>query len=144
MTIRTVETAEFSADLEFRDGYLRARVYGGVDSLEVSTRMWRLLADECRRVSTRRLLVVEDLAGAVPPEEFPALIAAIAGIGLEGVRIAFVDMQSDDDANEQCEILAIEQGFSALVFSDERTARHWLLYGGEDEGGREAPRLVAF
>jgi hypothetical protein len=125
-----LEGEGFRIRLEPQPGYLRAYVFDGEDSLDVSIAMWRLLGEECRLRGVNRLLVVEDLAGTLPPEDAEALIAAIMQLDLLQVRVAFVELRGDLQINEHVEILAVEQGLTAHVFSREAEARHWLLYGG--------------
>lgn len=121
----------FRARIELHSGYLHAYVFGGEDSLAVSIAMWRLLIGQCRAYGMQRVLVVEDLAGTVPPSDFDALTRAQVELGLPDFRVAFVDLHSDVRNNELSELSLREQGVSAKVFTDEEEARRWLLYGME-------------
>ena len=54
----------------------------------------------------------------------------MAGMGLEQVRIAYVEAHAGHIAEvEFGEILAREQGFDARVFGNEADARIWLRHG---------------
>ncbi|HEY4555135.1 MAG TPA: hypothetical protein VIG68_01685 [Lysobacter sp.] len=119
----------FSVRIERQDGYLRAHVFGGRDSLEVSIAMWTLIAAQCRRLGERRLLVVEDLESALDVGEVEQLVEAVIDLGFRGMQVAFVDLRQTSGATEHGEILAVERGVSARVFSSERAARNWLHLG---------------
>ena len=116
-------------DVEWHGSHLRAHVFDGTDSVPVSIAMWKLLAEQCREYSARRLLVLEDLAGSVDVADIGAVVAAIVGLGFAGIRIAFVELRDDMSVNEHGEILALEQGVTICVFGNESQARRWLLYG---------------
>ena len=109
--------------------YLRAYVFDGTDSLEVSLAMWRMLADECEATGCSRLLVLEELQGTVTPAEISVVIDAIAHMGFSELRVAFVELREDIQIAELGEIMSIERGLTARVFSQENDARRWLVYG---------------
>jgi len=111
--------------------YLRAHVFGGTDSLRVSSDVWRHLTGECERLGTRLLLAVEELDGTVPLEELPALTAVQLACGFDRLRIAFVDLRVDVHTNELSELLLIERDVQVQVFNTEDEALRWLLYGVE-------------
>lgn len=121
----------FSVSIAQVDGYVRAHVFGGRDSLEVSIAMWTLLAEQCRQLAARRLLVIEDLEAALDFSEVEQLVDAVIDLGFRGMRVAFVDLQHVSNANEHGEILALERGVDARVFSHESAAGTWLRLGGE-------------
>lgn len=133
MTVRTSNVLEgdgFRISLEPNPGYLRAHVTGGEDSLQMSLAVWRLLGNECRMRGVDRLLVVEDLAGKLSPEEVGVMIETLYAEGFPDVRIAFVELAGSLAAGEHGEILALELGFTVQTFNREADARHWLFYGG--------------
>lgn len=109
--------------------YLRAHVYDGTDSQAVSIAYWRMLGAACRAAGCQRLLVVEELEDSVDAVEVDAVIAAALEAGLGGVRIAFVELLDDLPSNEYAEILCRERGMHVRTFTDELSARQWLLYG---------------
>jgi hypothetical protein len=111
-------------------GFLRAHVTGGEDSLETSLSIWRLLGRECRARGATRLLVVEELSGALTHEEVGIMIATLHQEDFPNIRIAFVEMTGNTSPGEHGEILAIELGFTVQSFNRETEARNWLLYGG--------------
>ena len=124
-----LEGAGFRVHLESQPGFLRAHVTGGNDSLQTSLAVWRLLGHECRVRAATRLLVVEELSGALSREEIDTLIATLHAEGFPDIRIAFVELVGDVLSGEHGEILAIELGFSMQAFSREAEARQWLLCG---------------
>ena len=109
--------------------YLRAYVFDGTDSLEVSCAMWRMLGEECRAVSAKRLLVLEDLLSTVDVEDLEAVVDVQFEVGLGDVRIAFVELREDIQGSELGETLCLERGMAARTFSNEVEARRWLIYG---------------
>ena len=110
-------------------GYLRAHVYDGVDSRQVSIAMWRMLADECRARGVTRLMVLEELQGSVDRGEIEETIDAMDHAGMAAFRIVFVELLDDIEGSEYVEILCLERGIIVRVFNDEDAARRWLLYG---------------
>lgn len=109
--------------------FLRAYVFDGTDSLEVSLAMWRMLAAECETTGSTRLLVVEDLRSTVDPAGIEMVIDAISSMSLAELRVAFVELREDIQGAEFGEILCQERGIMGRVFSHEADARHWLIYG---------------
>lgn len=92
---------------------------------------WRRIIGEVARGAPEALLVVTDVQG--PPlttAQIEAFINAMRGCGLERLRIAYVYLQPADWGQaETAEILALESGFEARVFADERAAETWLRHG---------------
>jgi hypothetical protein len=109
--------------------YLRAYVFDGTDSLEVSSAMWQLLGDACRAGGARRLLVLEDLLSTVDVPEIEQVVDAMFDAGLADVRIAFVELRDDIQGSELGESMCLERGMVIRIFSQEIEARRWLLYG---------------
>ncbi|GAB6196311.1 hypothetical protein [Lysobacter xanthus] len=127
----------FSITVDPREGFLRLYVAGD-DSLEVSLGMWRMARGQCERFHARRLMLVEDLAGNVPVEEAERVVEEISRLGFADTKIAFVDLRGDPHNDEHAETLALEGGLEIHVFTDETSARLWLLYG--DSGTTASPR----
>src|SRR5690606_12160160 len=114
---------------EDEPGYLRASVFDGTDSLQVSIAMWRMIVSECNAVGATRVLVVEDLRETVDTADFDVLVEAILEAGLGGVRCAFVELRDDIQGSELVEIMLRERGIESPIFSSEDVARRWLVYG---------------
>lgn len=123
--------------LEFaeRPDYLFVRVSGVNGTLETTVAYWLAIAAEVRTRRPTHLLIRDDMLGEPPPpEELEKFVAAMAGQGFEGVRVAYVEADGEQVAQvEHGEILAREQGFDARVFGNELQAELWLRYG--EQGG---------
>jgi hypothetical protein len=120
----------FRICLDDEPDYLRAYVFDGTDSVQVSSEMWHLLGQECRATSARRLLVLEDLMSTVEVPEISQVVDAMFDAGLADVRIAFVELRDDIQGSEFGESMCLERGMTVRIFSQETEARRWLVYGG--------------
>ena len=126
---RVVNGPGFKVCYEDEPGYLRAYVFDGTDSVEVSIAMWRMLASEGTAVGVTRMLILEDLVSTVGLEELAAVIDGIEAAGMGRFRSAFVELRDDIQGSELGEIMLQERGITIRIFSNETEARHWLLYG---------------
>ncbi len=109
---------------------LRAEVHGS-RSLQATIAYWETILDHVRQRAPRWLLVMDRLRGTeLAPSEWKQLVEAMAGRGLEGVRIGHVKPHGLDRL-EYCEIYAREAGLDARAFADEGVAERWLRYGSE-------------
>ncbi|QIL20469.1 hypothetical protein [Thermomonas sp. HDW16] len=125
---RVVNGPGFRICFDDEPDYLRAYVFDGTDSLEVSCVMWHMLGEECRAVSARRLLVLEDLLSSVDHAEIERVVdASTAAVG--DVRTAFVELRDDIQGSELGETMCLERGMAVRTFSNETEARRWLIYG---------------
>jgi hypothetical protein len=122
---------DFRILFEDRPHYLIANVRGREDSLEVSVAYWQQVLAECRRRRADRVLVVDEIDGEpMGPAFLAQLVARMAGSGLESIRVAFVELVSAHvPLMEHGQILAMEQGFQARVFSRMDDADRWLRFG---------------
>ncbi len=117
-------------DLRFEQHpqYLLARVSGPEDSLEVSVAYWQEVAAEAIRQGVRRLLVVENFPNNGETADLMALGRFLAELGLQEIRIAFVDEQPDHlDRNRIGELVAVNRGLRGKVFDNFADAERWLL-----------------
>jgi hypothetical protein len=116
---------------EDRTGYLYAEASGPEDSLAITVAYWRAVAAECLLRKATHLLVCDRLRGEpASREEFAQLSRALAGSGLEQVRMAFHEPVSDHLRSAEFGELAMrEEGFTLRVFGSEREAEMWLRYG---------------
>lgn len=127
---RVVDGPGFKVRFEDHPGYLRACVFDGTDSVDVSIAMWRMLASEGTAVGATKMLILEDLASTIGREDLGRVIDAIEGAGMGRFRSAFVELRDDIQTSELGDIMLRERGITVRVFSNETEARHWLLYGG--------------
>lgn len=122
----------FEIDLDDRDGYLRALVAGGSDSLAISLAYWTALGQACAQHQATNLLVVEDLdpfdAG---PEALELVCDAMVRAGLDRVRVAFVDVQEVGHVNESGMMIGFDKGLTLMLFSTESLADLWLRFGSD-------------
>lgn len=128
---QVIQGEGFKLQLTPETGYLRAHVYDGTDSQAVSVAYWRMLGEACRAHGYQRLLVVEELQASVELAAIEPVIQAMVEGGLQAVRIAFVELLDDIEGSEYGEILCRERGITIRTFSDETTARRWLLYAAD-------------
>ena len=126
---RVVNGPGFKVCYEDEPSYLRAYVFDGTDSVDVSIAMWRMLASEGAAVGVTRMLILEDLVSTVGLEELAAVIDGIEAAGMGRFRSAFVELRDDIQGSELGEIMLQERGITIRIFSNETEARHWLLYG---------------
>ena len=127
---RVVNGPGFKVCYEDEPSYLRAYVFDGTDSVEVSIAMWRMLAAEGAAVGATRMLILEDLVSTVELQDLATVIDAIESAGMGRFRSAFVELRDDIQGSELGEIMLQERGITIRIFSNESEARHWLLYGG--------------
>jgi len=107
---------------------LRAEVRGA-RTLETTIAYWEAILDHVKQRRPRWLLVLDELRGhELRAAEWKELVEAMAGRGLEGVRIAHVKPFGLDHI-EYCEIYAREAGLDARAFADEGVAERWARYG---------------
>ena len=123
----------FTLEYAERPGYLFVRVTGVNGSLETTVAYWLAIAAEVRARRPAQVMIKDEMLGEPPPPgEIQQFIAAMAGQGFEGVRVAYVEADGDQVPQvEHGEIYAREQGFDARVFGNELQADLWLRYGGE-------------
>ena len=127
---RVVNGPGFKVCYEDEPGYLRAYVFDGTDSVEISIAMWRMLAAEGAAVGATKMLILEDLVSTVGLEDLGTVIDGIEAAGMGRFRSAFVELRDDIQGSELGEIMLQERGITCRIFSNETEARHWLLYGG--------------
>lgn len=125
---RTVNGPGFRIRYEDRPGYLRAHVFDGTDSPQVSVAMWRMLGSEFQAVGAQRMLVLEDLQATVEAQDVADVIDAIELAGFAQIRTAFVELREDVQGSEMGEIMCRERRIVMRVFSNEELARRWLLF----------------
>ena len=81
---------------------------------------WLQIAGEVRLRNATRLLAVSYVAGEpMQVDDMRGFFASMSGLGLEGVRVAYVDMAGfKTPLMETAEILASEHGLTARVFDN--------------------------
>ncbi len=121
----------YTVDFERTDRWLRVRVIGTSRDLDSTITAWRSIAAEIAREPPPALLVVSEVQGtALSMEQVETFMRALPGLGLESFRVAYVyPWAAGWPEVEAAEILALEAGFEARAFADEREARVWLQHG---------------
>jgi hypothetical protein len=105
----------------------------GANSFDNTLAYWQAIVAEVRRRTPAGLLLVDELQGEpLDAAQWLVLVSAMRGMGLEQVRIAHV-RPAGLQMLEHCEIFAVELGFQAHVFVDERAAELWLRYGEQGD-----------
>ncbi len=126
----TEAPADYSLKLIRSGGGLRVEVRG-LRTLETTIAYWEAILDHVKQRQPRWLLVLDELRGnELKASEWKELVEAMAGRGLEGMRIAHVKPFGLDHI-EYCEIYAREAGLEARAFADEGVAERWLRYGSD-------------
>lgn len=122
-------------EMEFRSlgGELQVVIRGDGRHADNVLACWRDIAIQAQRRDAVRLLAISHVAGdPMPVDQVQAFLGRMAGLGLEGVRVAYVDMQGfKTSLMESAEIMASEQGFSVRVFDNVIAAEMWLRHGDE-------------
>ena len=123
--------AELSVAFAAHPAGLRVEVQGE-NSFDNTLAYWQAIVAEIRHRKPPGLLLVDRLQGdSLDAAQWLVLVSTMRGLGLEQVRIAHVRPAGLQQL-EYCEIFAVELGFQAHVFVDERAAELWLLYGEAD------------
>lgn len=125
------EAPGFELALAIESTALVATLGGRIDAVEALIEVFLRIAGEVRRTGMRRVLVLDHTFGVVPPEaQLRQFFASLAGLGLETVRLAYVDARGTAVSRmELGEILGRERGYDCRVFDNEARARIWLHYG---------------
>jgi len=124
--------AELSVAFAAHPAGLRVEVHGA-NTFDNTLAYWQQIVAEVRRRKPTGLLLVDHLQGpSLDAAQWLVLVSTMRGLGLEKIRIAHVRPAGLQQL-EHCEIFAVELGFQAHVFVDERAAELWLRYG-ETEG----------
>ena len=113
---------------------LEARASGTIGSMEAFIGFFADIAAELRRTGLRRVLILDRTRSIVPDEaQFQRLARAMAGLGFDAVRTAFVDVRGNSIGRiEIGEIIARAHGCTLRVFDDAQQAGLWLRYGPDD------------
>lgn len=116
---------------EARPQYLFARVEAETDSYEISRTYWEEIAHECKVSNWKKLLVEESIPDGFSVAEAFQLASELPQMGLFGVKIAFVDLYADEQAevNRFSELVAVNRGINTKVFESVAAAEQWLLSG---------------
>lgn len=109
-------------------GVLRVDV-SGPGTYSDTLKYWNAIAHTIQEYKPIGLLLIDTTVGeALSAPQWKAIVDAMAGKGLEDVRIAHVKPHGLQQI-EYCELYAREAGLIARVFTDANEAELWLRYG---------------
>ena len=118
----------YRISFEQRPQYLYVYVAGEQDSYEISHQYWQEIADECRRISAKYVLIEEDIQEVISMGEMYRLASEFPKMGFFGIRIAFVDrFLEHQNLNQFGELVAVNRGIYGKIFNDAAEAEKWLL-----------------
>lgn len=112
-------------------GVLRAVISGEGGHADAAFKRWQYNIESARTAGLEKLLVILELSGPVIPEErLAAMIGRVAALGVQDLRVAVVQTRHErQNQDELGVLLAMERGITVGVFTDEASARIWLLHG---------------
>jgi hypothetical protein len=118
----------YDLSFEYRPQYLYVFVTGEQDSYEISKQYWQEIAAECKKSDCKKVLIEEDITENVSMAEMYQFASEIPQLGFFGIRVAFVDRQSQQhQLNQFGETVATNRGLFSRVFNDAGEAEKWLL-----------------
>ena len=114
-------------ELQLHQDLLYARVSGQDSGPNTLAYLQRVL-EQCVKHEIRRLLIVEDMEGALSREEIFENSAEVAQAARDlDLRVAFFDQRRDHHYNNLFgELVALEAGVQARVCDSPDEARQWL------------------
>ncbi|HWS78868.1 MAG TPA: hypothetical protein VN205_10900, partial [Thermomonas sp.] len=114
MTSDVIQAAGYRLAFDYEAPLLRATVTGGHDtSLAVTREYWCRMIDEVHARGATQLLVLDGMQGEVmDDDDLRRFFDALAGKGLEQVRMAYVEGRADQIPRiEYAELMARERGY---------------------------------
>lgn len=123
----------YRLEFDFRPPLLTVRLLGEAETtLETTREYWLRISAHANACGAAQLLVLDALPGEVmSDEDLVRFFDSVGTLGLEHVRIAYVEGRTDQVARiEYVELLALERGYRIRMFTNESDARLWLRYGG--------------
>jgi hypothetical protein len=120
--------------LDFRSvgNELHVAMRGDERNVDKVVACWMQIASEVRKRNATRVLAITHIVGEpLPAQSISRFMENLGGLGLEDVRIAYVDIRGfKTPLMETAEILASEHGFSVRIFDAPIAAEMWLRHGG--------------
>ena len=124
------ETPEnlYQISYELRPEYFYAYAKGNLSNPQTRIACWKEILQRCRREARDRLLVVQDSPPSKDAIEAFMSAAGVVELGVQGLKIAFVDPDPDEfENNKFCEVVAQNRGANAKLFLTEEQAHAWLV-----------------
>jgi hypothetical protein len=120
----------YELTVESRPEYLYAYVKGEEDSVSIDRRYLSEVASQCRARRCDKVLIEEDLRTQLSMSEMFDVASWISKLGLQGVKIAFVDRHPDHrPGNLFGETVAVNRGVWVKVCDSVAQAEDYLLSG---------------
>jgi hypothetical protein len=117
---------EYAVDIRKDEGFLRITAKGEVDAARSRRLIATTVTEAAAHGETRVLLDCRPLAGAASEEADRVVTASFAGRAFRTpLRVAMIDRP--ERMNRYIEIVALNRGGNAGMFSEEGEAREWLL-----------------
>ena len=108
--------------------FLKVDLSGDLAAPETRIEAWTKIVRHCREEGFDHLLVVQDSPGNANETDAFVSSQAIVGLGLDGIKIAYVDIDpANHEFNKFGELVAANRGANARVFFEEAPALSWLL-----------------
>jgi len=121
----------FKISFEDRPEYLYALIKGDTSKSVTKIECWGEIITRCRKDGRHRLLVVLDGPGNATELDAYESTRGIIALGLQGLKIAYVDLNPENHKNNQFgELVAGNRGVFAKVFTTEPEAEQWLTKEG--------------
>ena len=124
-----VQTKPYTLAFDEQPKYLYARVTADSVSVPMAMSYLREIFDECRELGYDRLMIERDIPEQLPTSKFPLLAHEFVRLGVNDLRIAFVDRRIDDLGLLRFAAAATRAlGINVRVYRARPDARRWLLY----------------
>ena len=108
--------------------FLRVDLSGDLAAPETRIEAWRKIVGRCREEGFDHLMVIQESPENDNETEVFVSSKGIVDIGLEGIKIAYVDLEpANYELNRFGELVAANRGANARVFYEETPALAWLL-----------------
>jgi len=116
-----------------RPQYLYAQVRCDTISPEIASDYLNDILNECRELRYERLMIERDIPVRLSTAKLPMLASEFAKMGLEGLKIAFVDKRINNLSLMRLVAGTTRRlGINVRVYRNRPEARRWLLYGDMD------------
>lgn len=117
----------YKLTFETNNKYLNVFATGDLSNPTVRIGAWKKITAECRDLGQNTLLVIQDAVGNKTATDAYVSSQGIVELGLQGLQIAFVDLNRVYFENNQLgELMANNRGAFAKVFTTEADALDWL------------------
>ena len=117
---------DYSIEMQDRGDYLWVLVGGEQLTAEISKSYWNEIADKCRDLGLRKVLIEKNFVRPVGPAEMLEMAEHLSTV-LPSTQVAFLDRFHHAGINELGKKLARNRDVMMQTFSSVRDAEKWLL-----------------